>query len=110
MRNRSWRRNIEESKVHRRLKQFNSRHRFWRRWKDPNGIIIPNPTWIDFIGSRDHYMFKTYVTSKYDSRHKKKWGKKCKGYDREGIKTRLSDKKYFNKLLNEHGLKHYNSK
>lgn len=100
-RNRAWRRHKLECKVKNRLRRLD--HQRWRRLVDANGINIPNPSWVDFIGTQSEFMYKYQTTHKYDTRYKSKWGKKGKkNYDYSSDPwTRVKDKNRFLKILME---------
>lgn len=101
MRTRAYRRHKEEQKVLTRLRYMAPQRRYY--WQ--NDIIDQrtrtNPLWIMFIGSPEHYMYKTHTTKRYDSERKDKWGHKGKKgkYDNGSRDNRVSDKRFFKKML-----------
>ncbi len=102
MRNRAYRRYKEEQKVVYRLRYMAPQRRYY--W--PNDIRdnrVTNPMWIMFIGSPEHYMYKTHTTKKWDSERKDKWGHKGKKgrYDNDSHNTRVADKKFFKRMLKD---------
>lgn len=104
MRGRAWRRYKEETKVVKRLKGVSH---YWR-YRDANGNLIQHYQWINLIGTSQHFMFKTYVTSKGDSKYKNKWGRRPKKAWWDEF-NRTSDKKSFRKMLEvDYGIKHMN--
>lgn len=106
--NRRWR---EEVIVKKRLKSLSYRSGYYN-FHDGNDDKIDSPTWKDFIGRVENFMYKTYVTHKWDSRHKVKYsGNKTKGYYRDpGRKgTRESEREKFFNILEEYGLRNVNS-
>ncbi len=106
MRTRSWRRFKMDIIVLKRLK----RHTNYYRMTDANGNRMHDYTWMDRIGTHDHFMFKTYTTpnSKY---YKDKWGHKGKrssSYSKPH-QCRIYDKRMFKKMLeSDYGIKHLN--
>ncbi len=111
IRDRAWRRHMEDKKVIKRTKR-NTDKWFWWRHEDANKMIIRSPIWTDFIGTPSFYFFKNSTTDKYTSRDKLKWGKKGKKhYDwTNNYWTRPKDKKRYKKELNEIGFKHFPTK
>jgi len=111
VRNRAWRRHMEDKKVTNRLKRLCDGSVWWR-FEDACNIKISLPKWFDFIGTQRSYFFKNSSTSRWDTRHKVKWGKKGKmSYDwSSDPRTRPKDKKRYKKELNELGLKHIPTK
>jgi hypothetical protein len=109
-RDRSWRRYKEDVIVIKRLKISVDRNNHWNL-KDANGYFIDNPIWCDIIGSHDAHRYKTFVTTKWDSRYKDKWGKKnILRYYNSDYDTRKKDKVRYKKELNAIGLKHLPTK
>jgi len=106
--NRRWR---EEVIVKKRLKSLSYRSSCYN-FHDGNDDRISSPTWKDFIGRIESFMFKTYVTHRWDSRHKVKYsGNRTKGYYRDPGKkgTRIYDKQNLLNILEEYGLRSVNS-
>lgn len=111
IRDRAWRRHIEDTKVIKRTKRLADKC-YWWSFEDVNQVRVKNPIWIDFIGTKASYFFKNSTTDKYDTRYKIKWGKKGKKhYDWScNYWTRPKDKNRYKKELNEFGLKHIPTK
>jgi hypothetical protein len=105
MRNRAFRRYMEEVKVIKRIKE-RGRSYYWG-YRDCNDIKFQNPIWVNKIGSEDHFNFKTITTTRYDSKNKCKYGKRNNSRWREGI-YRAKDKQEFYKMLVDNNLKHRN--
>lgn len=107
MRDRAWRRHIEEKKVKSRLKRFNQQTSWWYSgYSDLNNLNRKNPTISDYIGGYLFNKFKTYTTSKIDSKYKSKYSpNKGVRYWRNGHMCREKQKLEFLKILKEHGLK-----
>ena len=109
MRTRDWRRFKEETKVISRLKNICTQRHY--RIIDANSHMRSNFSWLDFIGTQEHFMYKTYTTK--DSRWKEKYGKKSSGYRRwssdSKIGNRETNKIRFKKMLeSDYGIKHFN--
>lgn len=102
MRGRSYRRHIEECKVIKRLRYQSAISQRYYRY---NGSSINNPRWMDYIGSTSQFMYKTYTTSKHDSKYKEKYSNRNRNYGSGDPNTREYDKKLFLKILRENGLK-----
>lgn len=108
MRNRAWRRHIEEKKVRKRLKQFNQRSNWWYAgYSDVNNINRVNPGISDYVGGYLYKMYKTYTTCENDSKYKCKYspnkGNRWRDHNKKG--TREKQKVEFYKLLKEYGIK-----
>jgi hypothetical protein len=103
MRGRMWRRYKEECVVLRRVRKWSSYH--WYRFNDVNKIRINKPLWIDSIGLQSTYKSKSITTTKWDTRHKNKWGKKGKRHwdYSSDPNTRVKQKIMFLKELKEYG-------
>lgn len=106
-RDRAWRRHIEENKVKSRLKLYNQKYNYWYSgYSDLNGINRVNPGISDYIGGYLYKMYKTYTTSRNDTRFKYKYspnkGERCW---RNGDMCREKQKVEFFKILKEYGLK-----
>lgn len=108
IRDRAWRRYMEERIVIKRMKRACYVH-YWRGYKDINDIKNRKYTLTTWIGDQIHFRAKTHTTTKWDSRHKVKYSpNKNKNYYRDEGKnsqTRESTKKLFLKILIENGLK-----
>jgi hypothetical protein len=106
MRDRAWRRYVEEHIVIRRLRAQCNFFWRWRGFEDVNKISHQHPKIKDYIGTENNFRYKTHTTTKWDTYHKVKYSpNKGKGYWRDGSKTREKDKKLFFKILKENGLK-----
>ena len=110
MRPRDWRRYKQDVILIRRLKYF-LRTRYYH-FADINGNRLTESTFMGLIGSLDYKFLKSNVTTRYDSRSKSKYSNKFHQGDRNHVKknkdslgTRLLDKKEFNKILKELGIK-----
>jgi hypothetical protein len=102
MRGRAWRRHVQEKIVIKRLRRNASMSSHYY-FSDINGRHIQSPILSDYIGSDLCNMYKTYKTSKYDSKYKKKYSQKRKGLFSNKI-TRVYHKREFLKILKEHGI------
>lgn len=113
IRDRAWRRHMEERAILRRLSDRCRLDRWWwNGFKDTNGISHTKTYITTYIGTKDHFLAKTLSTTKYDSRYKTKYSPNNGGsYSRDekakGISTGLreKDKTEFLKILKENGLK-----
>lgn len=108
MRDRAWRRYMEEVVVMRRLKRLNY-HFSWhyRPFTDINGVKHRAPIAQDFIGSYDNFTYKTHTTKRNTTRHKDKYSpnKSQRRWRTKGsTKSREGQKKIFRKILKENGL------
>ena len=101
-RSRAWRRHKQEIKTKSRMVRL-LRAGGWYRYVDANGLRIHRPQWFDMIGTENEFDFKSFSTSRYDTRYKTKWGKKGRrNYDYSSDPfTRVKDKVRFRKLLKE---------
>ena len=107
MRDRSWRRYVEEQKVLKRIKFISQLYHY--KIFNANGQYIENYKWMDYIGTDTHFMYKTYTCK--SSKYKEKWGKKGRRtlWPSEGYKCRIKDKRRFKKMLEQdYGIKHLN--
>ena len=111
MRDRAWRRYVEERIVIRRLKRLSTSNSWWVHI-DANGVHRENPKLKDFIGLEESFMFKTYTTDEADTRYKAKYSPNKGDYYWRSTKKsngstgkRESDKVNFFKLLKEYGIK-----
>ena len=106
MRNRAWRRYVEERIVVRRLKRVALQFK-WFGFEDANRFIIKNPRYIDYLGTKSHFLSKTITTDKWDSKNKIKYSpNRSKGYYRDSklTETREYRKKEFIKILKQNGI------
>jgi hypothetical protein len=106
--NRRWK---EEVIVKRRLKSLSYRSGYWN-FHDANDDKVDSPSWKDFIGRPENFMFKTYTTDSRDSEYKVKYSaNRNKGYYRDGGKkgTREREKQNFLNILDEYELRSVNS-
>ena len=109
MRDRSWRRFIQDKKVKRRLKCKSSNHSW--RFLSPNGMVIYYPIWTDFIGTSYEHLFRTQSHSYSRYNHNRKYSSNSSLYyrdmkpNRDSLGTRESDRREFLKILKENGLK-----
>jgi hypothetical protein len=103
MRDRMWRRYKQECYHLRRMKRWSGL--YWYRFTDINGISLMKPLWIDGVGLQNINLLKKTRTRKWDTIHKKKWGKKGKrNYDYSSDpNTRIKDKVRFQRELREYG-------
>ena len=105
MRDRVYRRYIEEKKVLKRLGNIRGK---WFRFIDANGLYSSRPITEDFIGTKRNFFYKTNTTTKWDSRYKEKYSlNKTNGwrYNKGSLKTREENKLLFIKILREYGIK-----
>jgi hypothetical protein len=106
-RTRAWRRHKSECHFLRNIKRKarSSYYRFTIKYTGDYFFRLYNPLWIDKIGSDDIMIYKSIRTSKWESRHKVKWGKKGKkNFDwSSDPNTRPKDKEKFRKELLENG-------
>jgi len=104
MRDRAWRRYMEERIVKRRL--LNIRGRWWR-FEDANGFYSTYPSQADFIGTENAFRYKTHTTTKWDTRHKQKYSpnKNIDWRSKGSMNTREENKIYLFKILKEYGIK-----
>jgi hypothetical protein len=96
-----WRRYIKECYHLRRMKRWSGF--YWYKFTDINGIKIEKPLWIDGLGLQHINILKHTRTRKWDTRHKRKWGKKGKrNFDYSSdYYTRVKDKVRFQKELRQ---------
>jgi hypothetical protein len=108
MRTKDWRIYKKETKMLRRIKNQSNRHQY-HRFIDANNNILDTHRWMDYIGTRTHFMYKSYTTDSRSSEWKLKWGKKGKKSHYEGFNNRISDKRRFKRMLeSDYGIKHFN--
>ena len=108
MRDRAWRRYVEERIVIRRLKAQCDHYWSWRGFEDINKISHQHPRIKDYIGTENNFRFKTHTTTKWDTYHKVKYSpNKDQGYYRDegNGQTRENQKRIFLEILKENGLK-----
>ena len=79
---------------------------YWYRFKDINEIYLSRPIWIDLINHQAINKLRDTRTTKWDTRHKVKWGKQGrKNYDwSSDPNTRHKQKILVRKQLKEYGL------
>lgn len=109
MRDRNWRRHIEEKIIIKRLRG----NILYKKWVYV--VIDVNKNWykksliVDFLGSLEYYLAKTTTTDHYASKYKAKWSaNKCRNWSVEGKNkffSRLQQKNLVKKILKENGLK-----
>jgi hypothetical protein len=109
MRDRAWRRYIEEKVTTDRLRLLVTKSHNWWRFYTVNGSKTGHPTIIDHLGSKEYFNAKTITTESWTSKHKVKYSpNKNKTYYRDQGRykgTREYNKKYLLKVLRENGLK-----
>ena len=109
MRNRAWRRYVEEKVVKRRLTQLTNKSSSWWKLYNINGTMSNSPTITDYLSTKDQFLAKTIKTDKYTTKHKVKYSpNSSKTYYRDEGRykqTREYNKKYFLKILKENGIK-----
>ena len=107
MRDRAWRRYMEERIVIRRIRTTIRIRSYWR-YLDVNEYRH-NPVLLkDYIGTKDAHRFKTHVTIKQDTKYKVKYSpNKSKDCYRENrmLETREYRKNEFLEVLKEYGIK-----
>ena len=104
MRDRAYRRYIEEKKVIRRLSNIRG---YWYRFTDANGLYTVAPSLADFIGTENSFRYKTHTTTKWDSKYKEKYSpNKTTGWRNKGqLRTREENKLLLSNILKEYGIK-----
>jgi len=112
MRTRDWRRHQEERVYIKRLKSENRSYWYYR---NANGDRIHNPIWVDFIGFKSYFFFKTGTTTKRDSKYKNKYSSNKKpSYYREvkkgnlTFKLREKDKELVKKIVKDELTEYFN--
>ena len=109
MRDRAWRRYIEERIVIRRIRTTTHIYRYWVGFEDVNGYSHLPPLLKDFIGTQLFNRLKTHSVASGNSRYKRRYSPNKGGYhDRfMGLNngTREGSKRDFNKILKEYGIK-----
>jgi hypothetical protein len=110
MRNRAWRRYIEEKIVIKRLNSLVVKSKYYWYFKDCNMITFKNCkslTLSDTIGTEYAFKYKTHITTKWDSVRKMKFSlnRSKETYWRLKSKnTREGCKKEFRRILKEYGI------
>ena len=104
MRDRAYRRYIEEKKVIRRLSNIRG---YWYRFTDANGLYTVAPSLADFIGTENSFRYKTHTTTKWDSKYKEKYSpNKTTGWRNKGQqRTREENRQILIDILREYGIK-----
>jgi hypothetical protein len=104
MRDRAYRRYMEERIVIRRLNNIRG---YWYRFTDANGLYTIAPTLADFIGTENSFRYKTHTTTKWDSKYKEKYSpNKNGGWRNKGqLRTREENKLLLFNILKEYGIK-----
>lgn len=109
MRNRAWRRHIEEKTVIKRLKKHTQGFSYWSWIEDANKNYYKKSIIIDFLERPEYFISKTLTTQTWDSRHKVKYSpNRSKPYYRDGRRkysTREFDRILFHKILKQNGIK-----
>jgi hypothetical protein len=106
MRDRAWRRYMEERIVTKRLRWYSLNIWTWAGFEDVNKISHQHPKFIDTIGTKMNFRFRTHTTTKWETNYKTKYSpNRGPRHWRDGFKTREKDKKIFLKILKENGLK-----
>lgn len=108
MRDRSYRRYVEEKILKKRLSNLKSNQFYWSRYKDINGNKHANPTVADFLGDSSYMKYKSIATDKYNTRRKIKFSpKRSKDWyrDNKKIDTREYRDKELLKILKENGIR-----
>ena len=110
IRDRAWRRHIEEIFVVRRLKNI-SQNSYWR-FSDVNEIEHQHPKVIYYLGKKEYFQSKTISTDNYSSRYKCKYSPNStkpywrdKKVGKQSFGLREKDKANLLKLLREYGIK-----
>lgn len=112
IRDRAWRRHMEEKVLIKRLKRKCVVDHWWRGFEDVNGINYSKRTVSTYIGTKDYFWSKTLSTTKWDTRYKCKYSpNKFGGYSRDpkskgnSYGLREKDKSLFFKILKENGIR-----
>lgn len=105
MRTRDWRRYQEERVYIKRLKTLVNGHWYFR---NANGDRIFEPIWVDYIGYKGYFFYKSGTTTKRDSKHKTKYSpNKNPSYYRDNkkghqtCKLREKDKELVKKIIKD---------
>ena len=104
MRDRAYRRYMEERKV---INRLNNIRGYWYRFTDANGLYTVAPTLADFIGTENAFRYKTHTTTKWDSKYKDKYSpNKNRSWRNKGqLRTREENKLLLSNILKEYGIK-----
>ena len=104
MRDRAYRRYMEERKV---IKRLDNIRGYWYRFTDANGLYTVAPTLADFIGTENSFRYKTHTTTKWDSKYKEKYSpNKTTGWRNKGQqRTREENRQILIDILREYGIK-----
>jgi hypothetical protein len=109
MRDRAWRRHIEEKVIVRRLRKHTSGNTYWSYIEDVNKNYYKKSIIVDYLEKNEYFFAKSITTQMWDSKHKVKYSpNKNKPYYRDGRKrflTREFNKIFLQKILKENGLK-----
>lgn len=107
MRDRAWRRHIEEVYIIRRLKKSTWGNRWF--FEDINRNRFKKLLIVDFLEKNEYFLSKCDTTNNWSSKNKDKYSpNRCKnGWWRTGdsYKTREWNRRFFLKILKENGLK-----
>ena len=104
MRDRAYRRDMEEKKVIKRLRNIRG---YWFRFTDANGLYTTEPSLADFVGTENSFRYKTHTTTKWDSKYKEKYSpNKTFGWRNKGQqRTREENRQILIDILREYGIK-----
>jgi hypothetical protein len=112
MRTRDWRRYQEERVYINRLKTLVNGHWYFR---NANGDRIFEPIWVDYIGVKCYFFYKSLTTTKRDSKYKNKYSSnKEPSYYREvkkghlTFKLREKDKELVKKIIKDELTEYFN--
>jgi hypothetical protein len=109
MRDRAWRRYIEERIVIRRIRTIIDIYNYWRGLEDANGYLHNPPLLKDFIGKIESNRLKTHSITSNSSRYKRRYSPNKGNYhDRDmGLNngTREGSRREFDKILKEYGIR-----
>jgi len=108
MRDRAWRRYVEERVIVSRLKRHTQLYKYWYS-EDANKNYFKKILIVDFLEKQNYFHSKTITTPMWDSKSKVKYSpNRNKPYYRDG-KKRFENREYnrvlFFKILKENGLK-----
>jgi hypothetical protein len=107
MRDRSWRRHIEESVLKKRLINIsNNIGGYWWSFENVNRSRCGTPLLIDYLNRKEHFDSKTITTNKNSSSCKVKFSpnKNKETWRVRDFETREGNKKYLRNILKENGL------
>lgn len=112
IRDRAWRRHMEERHLIRRLRKLCEKSRWYYGFEDINGIIHNSRKILDYIGTKDYYLSKTLSTTVSISKYKVKYSpNRSRDYYRDekprgqSYGLREKDKVILLKIIKENGLK-----